>query len=102
MHIMGLLLLLLDDSSNATGAAMAAIGAYTVFIVIIGLVFLVLYLIINWRIAVKAGYPGALSLLMLIPLVHFIVLLLFAFTEWPIERELKALRGGGRTLTPTA
>jgi hypothetical protein len=32
---------------------------------------------------------------MLIPLVNFVILLIFAFGEWPVEREVKALRQGG-------
>lgn len=61
-------------------------------LVILGLV--LLQLIINWRIASKAGYEGALSLLMLVPLVNFIILLIFAFSEWPVQRRLRALAGG--------
>ncbi|HEY6356933.1 MAG TPA: hypothetical protein VIX35_01735 [Vicinamibacterales bacterium] len=100
MQIMGLLLLLLDDSSNAGGAAagagiMAFVAAYSIFVIIL----LIVTLIINWRIASKAGYPGWYSLGMLIPLVNLVLLILFAFVEWPVER---AARSGGRPLTPTA
>ena len=42
----------------------------------------------------KAGYSGPLSLLMLIPLANFVVLLIFAFTKWPIEQRLAALQRG--------
>jgi hypothetical protein len=49
-------------------------------------------LVINWRIAAKAGFSGAASLLMLIPLVNIIVVIYFAFTEWPIERALRESR----------
>jgi len=40
----------------------------------------------------KAGYPGILSLAMTVPLVNIIVLFWFAFSEWPVLQELKALR----------
>jgi len=63
--------------------------AYGVFVILL----LVLSLAVNWKIAVKAGYPGVASLWMLVPLANFVVLLIFAFTDWPIERELKAARG---------
>jgi len=43
-----------------------------------------------WKIFVKAGHPGALSLTRLIPGVGFFVLLWFAFSEWPIEKNLAA------------
>jgi len=39
-----------------------------------------------WRIASKAGYPGALALLALVPVLNVILLWLFAFLEWPVER----------------
>jgi len=58
----------------------------------LGLVFLVLWAVIAWMVASKAGYRGALGLLALIPCVNFIVLLIFAFTKWPIEEELERLR----------
>ena len=40
-----------------------------------------------WRIAKKAGYSGALSLLLLIPLVNIVVIWIFAFAKWPVERN---------------
>lgn len=36
-----------------------------------------------WRICTKAGFPGPVSPLMLIPLVNIIVLFYIAFAEWP-------------------
>jgi hypothetical protein len=48
-----------------------------------------------WRIFSKAGYPGWMSLGMFFPVLNFILILILAFSEWPIERELRA-RGGGR------
>jgi len=100
MHLIALLTLLLDDNTNTAGGT-AALGAffaaYFLFIIIIAVIAIIMY----WRIASKAGYPGAYSLLMLVPLVNLIIVILFAFTEWPIEREVKALRGGvGRPMTP--
>lgn len=74
---------------------MAFFAAYSIFLLIV----LVVTLILNWRIAAKAGYPGWYSLGMLIPLVNLILYILFAFVEWPVER---GARSGGRTLTPTA
>ena len=40
-----------------------------------------------WKIFAKAGHPGALGLIMLIPGVSVFVLLWFAFSTWPIERS---------------
>ena len=40
----------------------------------------------------KSGHSPALALLMFVPLVNVGALFWFAFAEWPIEKELKALR----------
>ncbi|MCL4424493.1 MAG: hypothetical protein M1299_01190 [Firmicutes bacterium] len=45
-----------------------------------------------WKIFQKTGYPGALSLLMLVPLANIFMLFFLAFTNWPIERELHNYR----------
>jgi len=69
----------------------------------IGIIVLVVSTIVWWKIFAKAGWSGALSLLQLIPiplvisLAFTIVVLVFAFSKWPIQRELEALkqsRGG--------
>ena len=41
-------------------------------------------LIPYWKIFSKAGFAGALSLLMIIPVVNLIVLYVVAFSEWKI------------------
>ncbi len=76
--------------TDQSGAIVAAMAAYGFFISLVALASIVLGIIVQWRIASKAGYNGALSLLMLVPFVNIVVLLVFAFSEWPIERELKA------------
>ena len=45
-------------------------------------------LVACWRIVAKAGYPGALALLLFVPVVNLIAVYTFAFAEWPIERRL--------------
>jgi len=42
-----------------------------------------------WQIFRKAGYPGVLGLLMLVPLVNYGVMLWIAFSEWPAQRRLR-------------
>ncbi len=57
-----------------------------ILIVVIGigvLVGLVITLVPFWRICTKAGFPGALSLLMLIPLGNILLPFYLAFAEWP-------------------
>jgi hypothetical protein len=50
--------------------------------------FLVTYLLILipvWRIVSKAGYSGAWSLIMFVPLINLIMIWVFAFSRWPVE-----------------
>jgi uncharacterized membrane protein YhaH (DUF805 family) len=61
---------------------------------LVGLLFLILAIVIYWRIFSKAGYSGALGLLMFIPIANLIAILILAFGTWPIEEELRRLRGG--------
>jgi len=80
-----------DAGTNAAASALAAFGLVWL-LVCIGAV--ILSIVINWRIAEKAGFSGVASLLMLIPLVNIFVVLYFAFTEWPIEQQLRAAKAG--------
>ena len=59
-----------------------------------GIIIAVLALVIAiwWQIFAKTGYGGAMSLLMLIPIVNFIMLLVLAFGDWPILQEVRRLR----------
>lgn len=50
----------------------------------------------NWRIASKAGYRPALSLLTIISPLNVLMLWRFATREWPIERKLRSLQGIAR------
>ncbi|MDR7132820.1 hypothetical protein J2X06_000019 [Lysobacter niastensis] len=45
------------------------------------------FLVPLWRIVSKAGFPGPLSLLALVPLVNVVLLWVFAFARWPVERD---------------
>ncbi len=50
-----------------------------------------LSIVIYYRIAAKAGYNGWVSLLLFIPLVNIVMIFIFAFSTWPIERRLAYL-----------
>ncbi len=60
---------------------MAGMGIFYLAIVI-------LFIVAYWKIWSKAGFSGAWSLLMLIPLVNIIAFLYLAFAEWPVHRQL--------------
>ena len=57
-----------------------------------GAVFVVLIFYVPAEILHKAGFSRWYALLMLIPPVGLVGLAIFAFTEWPVERELAWLR----------
>ena len=50
-----------------------------------------LYLWPAWRICQKAGVPGALALLALVPLANIGLLFFLAFAEWPVLRNAKPI-----------
>lgn len=75
-----------------TSTLSSSMTGIILFSSIAGLVSLILGLIINWKIWSKAGFNGAMSLLMLIPIVNIIMIFVLAFGEWPVRRELEQLR----------
>jgi amino acid transporter len=79
------------DSGAANSVAQALLGSLLV-IFIIGLAITIFIIFVYWRIVSKAGYNGALSLLALVPIVNIVMLCIFAFSEWPIQKELNQLR----------
>ena len=61
------------------------LGSLALLAILIGHVLVALLLIIpTWRICVRAGFSGALSLFHLVPLIgSFIVMAILAFSDWP-------------------
>jgi len=49
----------------------------------------ILPVIVFWKICSKAGFSGALSLLMLVPLANIVLPLFVAFAEWPALKNSK-------------
>ncbi|MBN2190189.1 MAG: hypothetical protein JW728_03165 [Candidatus Aureabacteria bacterium] len=64
---------------------------YSMIILLLGMI--VLVVVIWWRIISKTGYPGALSLLMFVPVANVVLIFILAFSEWPVERENRLLKG---------
>lgn len=54
---------------------------------IIALLLIPVLVIPYWRIFSKAGFSGALSLLMLVPLVNLVILYYVAFSRWNVRIE---------------
>jgi heme/copper-type cytochrome/quinol oxidase subunit 2 len=60
--------------------------------IVVGVVVVLFLFSIWWKIFKKAGYSGALGLLMYIPIINIIMLLILAFSKWPIQRQLEQLQ----------
>lgn len=59
---------------------------------LVGIGCVLLYVLGWWRIFARAGFPGALAWLMLVPPIALGLWLFLAFAPWPARRELRALR----------
>lgn len=54
------------------------------------LLFIPVFLLVPcWRIVARAGFPGALALLLWVPVVNLIALWVFAFVRWPAQSSMK-------------
>jgi heme/copper-type cytochrome/quinol oxidase subunit 2 len=76
-----------------------SIGGLAEFVIMVAVVLCVWA---YWRIFTKAGYPGAMGIMMVIPFLNVIMLFFLAFSEWPVLKELKALRERVPTLWSAA
>ncbi len=81
----------MDNGTYSTGAS-AILGGSLLVTLIISVAAIVFGIIIWWRIFSKAGYNGAMSLLLFIPIANLIVICMLAFAEWPVLKELNQLR----------
>lgn len=60
-------------------------------VAIVGVVYLaviIFFIVCYWKIWSKAGFRGAWSLLMLVPLVNLIAFAYLAFAEWPVHKRI--------------
>ncbi|MEN6428327.1 MAG: hypothetical protein ABFE13_23500 [Phycisphaerales bacterium] len=46
-----------------------------------------------WKICTKAGFPGAMSLLMLVPIANIVLPFYIAFADWPALRQTQGGQG---------
>ncbi|KAB0495783.1 hypothetical protein [Pseudomonas vancouverensis] len=53
----------------------------------------IIMLIAPFKIAKKAGYGLGTTVLFYIPILNIFVYWIFAFSEWPIEKEIAQLEG---------
>ncbi len=84
----------MDGSRGNDAAISGMLGAFVLIYVLVIIAILAFSVWVYWRILAKAGYNGALALLMLVPLGGLVPLLMLAFGRWPIEDQLAALQAG--------
>jgi hypothetical protein len=80
---------------NSQAQMTAFLTTYFIVLGVILIVSIAIKLFVWWKIFSKAGYSGALSLLLVfIPLAELVLLFYLALAEWPVLQELAALRRG--------
>jgi glycerol-3-phosphate acyltransferase PlsY len=74
--------------------AALGVGMLVLFgiVALVALAILVFVVICWWKIFSKAGYSGALALLMFVPFGELIMLCIMAFGKWPALKELQRLK----------
>src|SRR5216683_6017912 len=77
------------STNTLNGGALATIIIGSLIFSVVAIIFSA---VVYWRIFSKAGYSGAMGLLMFIPIANIVVLCILAFGEWPIYRELNYLK----------
>ena len=84
----------MEHTFGSHGSEIApAIGfMFAMFFMFIGLIVTIIMAWVYCRIFHKAGYPWALGLLMLVPIANLIMPFVLGFGDWPIEKELRALK----------
>lgn len=82
----------MNDFAPSGGAESAAALGGVLFIVFFYLALVVLLVVAYFKLIGKTGNSPWLALLLLVPLANLGLILWLAFSEWPIERELRYLR----------
>jgi uncharacterized membrane protein YhaH (DUF805 family) len=77
----------LGNPAEAISPKEKAMGSFSIWHWLIVVIIVVSMVVPAWRIVSKAGFPGALSLLMLVPFVNIILYWVFAFIKWPVEKS---------------
>lgn len=65
-----------------------------IFMILMFMVLVALATVIPfWKICTKAGFPGPLALLMLVPIANLILPFYIAFADWPVLRQRQGMSG---------
>ena len=78
--------------NSSVGPEFAAMGVFILLYLAFVGVMTIVTVVASCKIVGKAGYPWALGLLVLVPLANIVLVLILAFSEWPIQKELNAYK----------
>jgi len=82
------------SAANLAATDTSAIsGVGLTIAIIIGIAIWLVFVIAYIKIITRAGYSGWWVLIIIVPIANIVMLLIFAYKEWPIQRELRELRG---------
>ena len=75
--------------STMVGPSVAGIGIFVLILIalFVSIVASILTILPFWKICARVGFPGALSLLMLVPVANVILPFYIAFARWPALPE---------------
>ena len=82
----------LDDTMTSMKQTLVAAAHDPLWQGVAGIVALV-FILASLRLCSKAGFHSLFGLLLLVPGLNLFIFLFMAFSPWPIERELRELRG---------
>ena len=84
----------MDACTAAFGGLVAAGAVFFVIVLVLVtiLVATVIKAVIFCRIFYKTGHHWAMGLLTLVPIANLVMLLILAFCDWPIQKELRQLK----------
>ncbi len=60
-------------------------GAHLIWMFVLALVVVIPF----WRICQKAGYPGILGLLSIVPIANIALIYFLAFARWPAHKSMQ-------------
>lgn len=80
------------STGGSTVCSGSSFGAVFSVILLVDLAFIVLGIVATVKVVTKAGYSGWWVLITLVPLVNVVMMLVFAFSKWPVVREVEMLR----------
>jgi hypothetical protein len=70
---------------------MGSLSVWHALIMMMAIVMVPIFWIVPmWRILTRTGHAGAWALLGFVPVLNLILMWVFAFSEWPVDRERRA------------